>query len=144
MNARQATESDVPSILVLLLAFCQEYLKKTIEKSTAETGIRHVFAQPYLGRYYVCEFEGKVISYSFAFFEWSDWRAGNMFYIESAYTVPEHRAKGAFRLIFRAMHDDALLENSAIRVIASEGFPVESLGKLGLEESHYRVFEIKH
>ena len=144
MNARQATESDVPSIFPLLQAFCQEYLAKTMDKSTAEAGISHIFSQPYLGRYYVCELEGQIISYSFAFFEWSDWRAGNMFYIESAYTVPEQRSKGAFRLIFKAMHDDALLENSAIRVIANEGFPVESLTKLGLAESHYRVFEIKH
>jgi L-amino acid N-acyltransferase YncA len=144
MKSRQAVKSDIPILSELLQSFCSEYLNKSLCEESCLKGVSHFFDHPYLGRYYICESEGSVLGYSMVFFEWSDWRAGNMYYIEAAYTRPAHRRKGVFKSLFKAMHSDAYSENSAIRVIVTESFPVQALQSLGLHESHYRVFEIIH
>lgn len=142
MNSRQATSSDLDQIADLLIKFCSEYHNKEITKEKAIQGVSHLLENPHLGRYYVCE-EGNLIGYSMVFFEWSDWRAGNMYYIEALYTLPEHRNRGVCKSLYKLMHDDALSENSALRTIVPTGFPADKLKKTGLQESHYNLLEIK-
>lgn len=142
MNTRQATSSDIEQIADLLIKFCLEYHKKVITKEKAIEGVSHLLENPHLGRYYVCE-EESLIGYSMVFFEWSDWRAGNMYYIEAVYTLPEHRNRGVCKSLYKIMHDDAQNENSALRTIVQTTFPAEKLKNIGLQESHYNILEIK-
>ena len=143
MNSRRAIPSDIEKIAELLIPFCEEYHQKVVTQETAIKGIRHLFENPHLGRYYICEEEGRVIGYLMVFFEWSDWRAGNMYYIEAVYTIPDFRNRGVSKSLYKNMYDDAITENSVLRTIVPITFSTEALKKIGLQESHYNLLEIK-
>lgn len=143
MNFRRAIPSDLEKIAELLIPFCEEYHQKQVTQEIARKGIAHLFENPHLGRYYVCEEENRLVGYLMVFFEWSDWRAGNMYYLEAVYTLPEYRKRGVFKSLYKHMYDEAVKENSVLRTIVGTTFPVEALKKIGLQESHYNLLEIQ-
>jgi hypothetical protein len=50
--------------------------------------------------YYVAELDDIVIGQSMVTSEWSDWRNGIIWWIQSAYVNPTFRRKGVFKKIF--------------------------------------------
>ena len=55
---------------------------------------------PAKGIYYVAEVAGAVAGQLMITYEWSDWRNGNIWWIQSVYVKPEFRRAGVFRALF--------------------------------------------
>ncbi|CUG86922.1 bacterial-type Gcn5-like N-acetyltransferase, putative [Bodo saltans] len=77
-------------------------------------------------------------------YEWSDWRAGSIHWIQSVYTHPDHRRKGLFGQLFsfvkKRVDDDP--DAAAIRLYAEHDnhSAINTYKKMGLEvEEHYRM-----
>jgi len=63
-------------------------------------GVRRLLAQPALGFYLVAEAAGEVVAALMVTSEWSDWRNGRFWWLQSVYVLPAWRRRG----VFRALH----------------------------------------
>ena len=56
------------------------------------------------GLYFIAEKDGAIVGQTMVTLEWSDWRNGWMWWIQSVYVRPEARRRG----VFRALYDHVL------------------------------------
>ena len=61
-----------------------------------------------LGRYYVAERGGEVVGCLMVTYEWSDWRNGTFWWIQSVYVTPSARRTGTFRRLYTTVRETAL------------------------------------
>ena len=70
-------------------------------------GIQTVFDEPDHGFYVVAESDGQVVGCLLITFEWSDWRCGLFWWIQSLYIRPLFRRQGIFRQLHEFVKDQA-------------------------------------
>ena len=80
-------------------------------------------------------------------YEWSDWRNGNLWWIQSVYVAAEFRRKGVFRALFRFLEERARRQPNVrgIRLYmhADNAKARRSYETLGMERTKYEVFELE-
>lgn len=142
---RDAVPADANTILDFQIAMALETEDVTLPREVTEQGIHAVFADPSKGRYFVAEEEGVVIASLMITYEWSDWRNGTVWWIQSVYVKPEARKRGIYAGLYE--HVKAMVEQEpAIRGIRlyvdNRNKPAQEVyARLGMEGEHYRVFE---
>lgn len=105
-TTRPATIDDAPVIAAYNRAMARETEHKELDPDTLLAGVRAVFDQPGHGRYLVAQDAGGVVVGCLMItFEWSDWRNGRFWWIQSVYVHPEHRRRGVFRLLYQAVRE---------------------------------------
>ena len=73
----------------------------------------------------------------------SDWRASNIWWIQSVYVAPPHRLQGLYKALYAHVRREAAATGACgLRLYADDSNAIaqESYKKLGMT-SHYRVFE---
>ena len=142
---REATPDDAGSIVEFQLAMARETEGLELDRETLSRGVAAVFADARLGRYFVATEEDDVIGSLMVTYEWSDWRNGMVWWIQSVYVVPTFRRRGVYAGLYR--HVRAFVETDAsirgIRLYVDERNKAaqEVYGRLGMNGEHYRVFE---
>jgi GNAT superfamily N-acetyltransferase len=108
-------------------------------------GVRRFVSESNRGRYFVAEVDGKVVGQTAHTFEWSDWRNGEIWWIQSVYVDPLYRGCGVFRLLFAHIRQlgESDTECCGIRLyMERENHSArESYMRLGFEETGYEVLE---
>ena len=66
------------------------------------------------GRYWVAEAEGRVVGQLMITYEWSDWRNGTIWWIQSVYVHPDWRRKGVFSALYRHVESLVAAEPSVM------------------------------
>lgn len=142
---REATPDDAESIIEFQLAMARETEELRLDREILTRGVHAVFADPSLGRYFVAEGDGRVVASLMITYEWSDWRSGMVWWIQSVYVTPEFRRRGIYAGLYQ--HVRAMVEaEPAIRGIRlyvdNRNKPAQEVyARLGMEGEHYRVFE---
>jgi GNAT superfamily N-acetyltransferase len=98
---RPAEVADVDLLVDFNIAMALETEDKVLDPAVLRGGIRAVFEQPAHGRYWVVERAGTVVGGLLLTYEWSDWRNGLWWWIQSVYVVPAARRGGVFRTLYR-------------------------------------------
>jgi ribosomal protein S18 acetylase RimI-like enzyme len=79
-------------------------------------------------------------------YEWSDWRNGHIWWIQSVYVKPEFRRAGVFRAIFnhtRALaHERQEVCSIRLYVHADNARACQSYQRLGMTRTKYEIFEL--
>ena len=99
---RAATRADIDAIVAFNAAMAMETESKMLQPDILRAGVDAVLADPRRGFYRVAEVDGVVAGCLMITFEWSDWRNGDWWWLQSVYVKPEFRRCG----IFRALYDD--------------------------------------
>ena len=142
---REARSSDLDRIVAFQLAMARETEGVELDPVTCTRGVRALFDDPAKGRYYLAEREGEVIGSLMITTEWSDWRAGTVWWIQSVYVDPGHRLKGAYAGLYNHVKD--LMERNpdvrGIRLYVDRRNTgaQEVYRRLGMNGDHYQVFE---
>ena len=115
-----------------------------LDREVLTSGVQAVFADPALGRYYVAEENGKVIGSLMITYEWSDWRNGTVWWIQSVYVIPEFRRRGIYAGLYA--HVKQIVEQSTVRGIRlyvdkRNTAAQQVYTRLGMNGEHYLVFE---
>ena len=100
VTVRRAERRDAATIAVFNLRMAFETEQRRLNPSTLEHGVQAVFEDPHRGTYYVAEFMGAVIGCLLVTHEWSDWRNGDVWWLQSVFVDAEHRRRGAFRAMY--------------------------------------------
>jgi ribosomal protein S18 acetylase RimI-like enzyme len=145
MRVRLASRTDAPAIVEFNRAMALETEGKDLLPEVIGAGVRALLAQPASGFYVVAEEERQVIGGLMITKEWSDWRNGEFWWIQSLYVVPAFRRRGAFRQLYA--HVLALAEREprvcGFRLyVERENAAAQAVYRaLGMQETRYRVYE---
>ncbi|MBI1345182.1 GNAT family N-acetyltransferase [bacterium] len=131
MNARLAWESE----------------EITLIKSRLTAGVQRVLEEQAEAEYLLAEYAGDVVGQMMLTREWSDWRNGWFFWIQSVYVVPEYRRQGVFRGLLQAATETVGHRADAIgmRLYVEDhnDQALETYRRLGFEDRGYRVMEYR-
>ena len=97
---RQAVEADIPHLVRFNLEMALETEGKKLDAGVLETGVGGIFKDATRGFYLVAEIEGEVAGSLMVTKEWSDWRNGDFWWIQSVYVLPAFRRQGVFRELY--------------------------------------------
>jgi len=117
-----------------------------LEPDRIEPGVAAVLKDPAKGIYYVAEMAGEIVGQVMITYEWSDWRNGMMWWLQSVYVLPQSRQQGVFRLLFQ--HVESLARGRtdvcALRLYmhADNTRARQSYERLGMKHTKYEVFEL--
>jgi GNAT superfamily N-acetyltransferase len=103
---RDATPSDAPLIAGFNAAMALETESISLDSHVLLAGVRALLLDPSKGRYFLAESAGLVVGQTMITYEWSDWRNGAFWWIQSVYVQPHARRQG----VFRALFDHLLIE----------------------------------
>jgi GNAT superfamily N-acetyltransferase len=145
VSFREATPADVPAIIDFQIAMARETEELDLDRAILTRGVNALFAEPSLGRYYVAEESGRVVGSLMITYEWSDWRNGMVWWIQSVYVVPELRRQGVYAGLYahvrKIVEPDPAIRGIRLYVDNRNASAQLVYARLGMEGEHYRVFE---
>ncbi|HKB79268.1 MAG TPA: GNAT family N-acetyltransferase [Thermoanaerobaculia bacterium] len=142
---RGASRHDAPAIVEFQLAMARETENVTLDREVCTRGVDAVFDDPSRGRYFVTEADGQVVASLLITYEWSDWRDGVVWWIQSVYVRPEVRRHGVYAGLYE--HVKALAASDPrvcgirLYVDRTNTRAQEVYRRLGMNGEHYLVFE---
>ena len=144
-DCREATPSDVATIVDFQVAMARETEELDLDREVCTRGVQAVFDDPSRGRYFLAESGGVVIASLMITYEWSDWRNGNVWWIQSVYVRPEFRRQrvyaGLYEHVKRLVAADDSLRGIRLYVDRRNTSAQDVYAKLGMNGEHYQVFE---
>jgi GNAT superfamily N-acetyltransferase len=142
---RDARPDDWPVIVDFNLRMALETEHKKLDPARVTPGVRRVLADPALGRYFVAEHEGRIIGQLMITLEWSDWRNGMFWWLQSVFVDETWRGQGVFRGLYEHVERLARAEPSVcgIRLYMDEGNAraQRAYAALGIGTTGYLVLE---
>jgi GNAT superfamily N-acetyltransferase len=100
VQIRDALPADTPRLVDFNLRMAWETEHLRLDPARLAAGVAGVFEQPHRGFYRVAEIDGAVVGGLLVTREWSDWRCGDWWWIQSVYVVPELRGAGVFSALY--------------------------------------------
>lgn len=145
MRVRAAEPADQPVLIDFQLRMALETESITLDLATVTRGVEAVFADPAKGCYFVVERESEVIACLMITYEWSDWRCGNVWWIQSVYVLPAYRRQGIYKFLYlhikKQVQFDPELRGIRLYVDRTNDQAQAVYRKLGMNGDHYQVFE---
>lgn len=144
-NIRLATSSDVPALVAFNQAMALETEGKTLDAETLTKGVTAVFADAGKGFYVVAEDNGEILGGLMVTTEWSDWRNGWFWWIQSVYIRPEGRGQGIYRNLYEFVKqkaaDDCGVCGFRLYVEKENEKAQAVYEKLGMQKTYYLMYE---
>jgi GNAT superfamily N-acetyltransferase len=101
IQIRDARRDDADFLAAGNIAMALEAEQKRLDPKIVAHGVRAVLDDPAKGRYFVAERAGERLGQLMITDEWSDWRNGRFWWIQSVYVLPAARRSGVFLALFR-------------------------------------------
>ena len=143
---RPAIQSDLNTVVGFNAAMALETEGKTLDMELLTKGVSAVLVQDGLGFYLMAEIEGRPVGQLLITTEWSDWRNGYFWWIQSVYVDAEYRRQGVYRALNSHVHSEARRRGDVcgIRLYVERNNHVaqQVYSSLDMHRSHYDLFEI--
>ncbi len=145
MKIRIASLKDARAIAEFNGAMALETENKILDPEVLLQGVTSALKKPELGFYIVTELKGKVVGCLMITTEWSDWRNGIFWWIQSVYVHPEHRRERIYSKMYEHIKIMAK-KNSQIygfRLYVDQENEIAQKGylSLGMKKTNYLLFE---
>jgi GNAT superfamily N-acetyltransferase len=142
---RNATRADVAFLADCNMAMAYESEKKRLDRDVLTRGIVAVFDHPERGFYVVAEHDAKPVGSLLITHEWSDWRNGGWWWIQSVYVLPEARRRGVFSAMYREVDSRARASEGVIGLrlyVEKENTGAQATyAALGMEPAYYSLYQ---
>ena len=141
---RAATPEDGETIASYNSLMAEETEGRPLDADIIGPGVAHILSDPNMGRYWVATVNNKIVGQIMVTYEWSDWRNGTLWWIQSVYVHPDHRRSGVFSGLYRhvetlAKADDA--RGLRLYVEQANERAQKTYEALGMIDPNYRVME---
>ncbi len=142
---RKANHNDESAIIEFQLEMASETENLELDRAVCTKGVDAVFTDPSLGSYFVADSDGEIIASLLITYEWSDWRNGVVWWIQSVYVRPAFRKQGVYAGLYGHVRDlaeaNALVRGIRLYVDRRNAAAQAVYTRLGMNGEHYRVFE---
>ena len=145
MQIRTAVTEDIPFLVRYNHSLAKETENLDLDPAVLTEGVTKVLNDRSLGQYFVADLNGEVLGQTLITYEWSDWRAGMLWWLQSVYVHPDHRSKGVFRAIYKHIEETAAQQPDVrglrLYVKGNNQMGMKVYQKLAMEDSGYIVYE---
>jgi GNAT superfamily N-acetyltransferase len=142
---RSARVSDLEILAQFNLALAQESENLVLDAARVTLGVRALLVDSSKGIYYVAEAESNIIGQVLITYEWSDWRNGNFWWLQSVYVQKDFRSRGVFKMLFAHIVELARLEKDVcglrLYMDAHNGSARLAYERLGMKQTNYQILE---
>ncbi len=146
LTVRRSKPSDLPTIVDFNAAMALETEGLELDRAVLRKGVSAVIEEPSRGFYVLAESDGRVVGQTMITFEWSDWRNGPFWWIQSVYVAPPYRRRGVYSALYRHVLEQARQsgEVRGIRLYVERENMVaqEVYFRLGMKKAAYEMYEI--
>ena len=145
LSIRQANAADAAVIVEFNRLLAEESEGKALDVAVLERGVSAGLADARKSVYFLAEEDGVAVGQIMFTTEWSDWRNGWFWWIQSVYVRPQARRSGVFRALFERVAQAARADGQVIglRLYVERHNRVaqETYRRMGMEAAGYLVFE---
>ena len=146
-DVRRGTSADADIIAQFNVKMAIETENRKLDPETVRAGVRNLLDNPDAGFYLVALRGPQVVGCLMVTHEWSDWRDGLFWWIQSVYVDPAHRRQGVFRALYgqlRRMADEHP-QVCGLRLYVEQSNLVaqKTYESLAMSRTPYQVFEIE-
>ena len=145
MNIRVAAKSDAAAMVEFNQAMALETEGKSLDDAVLSRGVDAVFDDPQKGFYVVTEIDGEIVGGLMVTFEWSDWRNGWFWWIQSVYIRPQMRGRSLYSKMYEFVKKRAEEAGNVCGFrlyVEKENDHAQAVyRKLGMIETYYLMFE---
>ncbi|QYZ79465.1 N-acetyltransferase [Methanofollis formosanus] len=145
VHLRRGVATDAAVIAEYNIAMALETEAKILDPATVRRGVEAVIADPAKGFYLLAETDGLVVGQAMVTFEWSDWRDGLFWWVQSVYVHPDARRQGVFARLFGALEAEGRRRPEVVGLrlyVDQENLAAQkTYRRLGMAVSNYALME---
>ena len=142
---RQAAKEDWEVIAGFNKAMALETEGKELAEEAVTDGTKGLLENRDYGFYVVAENGGEVVGSLMVTFEWSDWRNGVFWWVQSVYVKPEYRKGGVFRKLYEYVRRAASEREDVCGLrlyVEKDNERAQAVyDRLGMEKTNYLLYE---
>lgn len=142
---RNATPGDAGTIADFNSRLAFETEGTYLAPELVGPGVEAMLADPSKGQYWVAEADGRVIGQIMVTYEWSDWRNGMIWWIQSVYVHGEYRRSGVFSALYRHVESLARKDPGVcgirLYVERENSRARQTYASLGMARTDYRIMQ---
>lgn len=148
MTIREAVPTDQDVIAEFNSRLADETEGKQLDPKLIGPGVKALLADASKGRYWLAIIDGKVAGQIMVTYEWSDWRNGMLWWIQSVYVPVEFRRLGVFSALYH--HVESLVKEDQnacglrLYVETTNTRAQQTYRNLAMVEPGYMVMESLH
>lgn len=146
MIIRTALPQDIDTISDFNRRLAEETENKSLDSVTVRAGVERALNLDDEVTYFVAESAGAVIGQLMVTREWSDWRNGWIYWLQSVYVLHERRGQGVFRSLLKHATDHVKQrpDTVGLRLYVEEenSTAQETYRRLGFVQPGYHVMEL--
>lgn len=146
LQIRTAATGDAERIAAHNRAMARETERVELDPERVRLGVDAVLRDPSKGFYTVSETDGRVVGQMMVTFEWSDWRNGTFWWVQSVYVEPEYRRQGLYRQLYEHVLAEAKAHNGVcgvrLYVDKDNAIAQQVYQRLGLRPAQYLMYEV--
>lgn len=145
-HIRLATLDDADTIADFNQRLASETEDRELDRDTLLAGVQNIIRHPDNGKYWVAEVDGKIAAQIGVTYEWSDWRNGRMWWIQSVYVHGDYRRLGIFSQLYHHVKQLAMDDTHAcglrLYVEHENERAMATYDELGMKMTDYRMMEV--
>lgn len=142
---RVAKPEDIAIITANNIAMAMETEKKTLDENIITSGVTSIINDRNKGIYWVMEINEKLAGQLMITYEWSDWRNGTMWWIQSVFVSEKYRRQGVYSALYQNLVNLAKSDNDCcgirLYVEKQNARAIETYSKLGMQNAGYEIME---
>ena len=146
ITIRQATITDSAVIARFNALMADETEHMRLDQERLKAGAESLLQDPSKGVYYLAERNNVVVGQMMITYEWSDWRNGTFWWIQSVYVESNARGSGVFRALFGHVHSLAKSQKDVcglrLYVERTNDRAKRTYDRHGMHLSHYEMYEM--
>jgi len=142
---RQAATADCSCLVQFNCSMAWETEQFELDEETVMHGVSQMIAHPELGFYLLAEIDTQIAGSLMLTSEWSDWRNGLFWWIQSVYVRPRYRHQGIYRALYLEVKRLAAQRGDIcgfrLYVEQENTLAQACYRQLGMEATHYLLYE---
>ena len=145
INVRRASMADLEQIVAFNEAMALETEQRRLDTATIADGVREGLQNESRCMYFVARINGVLAGQTMVTVEWSDWRNGFFWWIQSVFVDPRFRRRGVFRSLHGHIRDLAKSRRNVcglrLYVHHENTRAIETYERLGMSPAGYLLCE---
>jgi L-amino acid N-acyltransferase YncA len=145
MKIRQATINDSAAIAEFNIKMAKETEGMDLMPDVINAGVSNMIKNSQMGFYLVAEEDNAIQASLMVTTEWSDWRNGLFWWIQSVYVQPKFRRKGLYSKLYKKVKTLAEAESNVcgfrLYVEHENLVAQQTYRTLGMDKTDYQMFE---
>jgi GNAT superfamily N-acetyltransferase len=146
ISIRVATQADAAAIVRFNTLLADETEQVALDQNRLGKGVEALLSDPTKGIYFLAERDNAVVGQLMITYEWSDWRNGVFWWIQSVYVEKNSRGTGVFKDLFEHIHTLAKASSDVcglrLYVDNKNARAKQTYERLAMHCSHYEMYEM--